>query len=333
MNIFDNYKGDGVFLRTDTVEYPDLRRLWESSLALFWTTKMVDFSKDSLGFKTMTETQQRMFILNNGYQTLMDSEVVGVYSRLAQHTYSADLALSYTQIGFTETIHATSYSDGLVQMFGSDATRVINEVEADPVVSRRLDSEIDYLSAVIEDPSPINIFKLVVATYILERVKFPFSFFVTLSINKGSGNAINGFAQLISRISEEELEIHVPTNSIAIKLAIKQYGFDVELVKEIADKVLEQELLWNEYLQKDGPIPGYNKAIGENFIRYSHNKALRDIGYKDIETIKPDSFVDWFNHARNPNNKQVSQQEMKSTQYSKGTIQDDLSRFDENANA
>ena len=317
------------FLRTDESRHRVLRDLWESSLALFWTVNMVDFSKDAEGFAQMPKHAQRMFKLNNGYQSLMDSGVVSIYNHLALQTNHPEIALSYTQIMFTETIHATSYSDGLLEMFGSDATSVIDIVKTDPIVRTRLDDEIDYSYEMIENPSNYNIFRAIAATYLLEYIKFPFSFFVTLTLNKGYNNAINGFSQLIARISQEELEIHVPTNKYILKKLIENHDLPIEEIKSMADRILEQELQWNKYLQLEGPVPGYNEAIGEEFLRYYHNKALRDIGYKDIETIKPSSTIDWFNHARNPDNKQVSQQEMKSTQYQKGVIKNDFYKFKE----
>ncbi len=315
----------GVFLRTDNIQHRVLKDLWDKSNALFWTVNMVDFSKDSI--ENIPEIGKRMFKLNNGYQSLMDSGVVGIYNHLALRTTSNEVALSYQQIAFMETIHATSYSDGLLQMFGEKATDIIDVVYTDNVVQNRLTSEIDYSDKLILEPNSHNIALSIAATYLLESIKFPFSFFVTFSINKAYDNCINGFSQLISRIATDELEIHVPTNSYVLKKLLKEKAITKEEISYMADTILNQELGWNLYLQKDGPIPGYNQKIGEEFIRYMHNKTLRDLGIK-IDIIKPNNTVQWFNHVRNPDNKQVSQQEQKSTQYQKGVMKDDLSLLD-----
>lgn len=68
--MFDKSDG-GVFLRTDIVEHRVLRNLWDTSNGLFWTVKMVDFSKDASGFYTFPEHAKRMFKLTNGYQSLI----------------------------------------------------------------------------------------------------------------------------------------------------------------------------------------------------------------------------------------------------------------------
>lgn len=324
--LFDQTDG-GVFLRTDELEHRILRDLWDTANGLFWTSNLIDFSNDAKGFKRISSNANRMFRLNNGYQSLMDSGVVGIYNHLALQTSSNDLALIYQQIAFMETIHATSYSDGLVQVFGSEATDVIDIVYNDSVVRNRLNSEIDYSDELIQNPSIDNIYKAIIATYMLEQIKFPFSFFVTFAINKAYGNAINGFSQLISRISQDELEIHVPTNKYVLKHMIEHYNLDINVVITIADQILEQELEWNKYLLKEGPIPGYNEQIGEYFIKYFHSKALRNLK-ADVVKIKSNDTIDWFNHYRNPDNKQVSQQEQKSTQYQKGVIKNDLDKID-----
>lgn len=323
--MFDKSDG-GVFLRTDEVQHRILKDLWDKANGLFWTVNMVDFSKDSLD--AMPEHAKRMFRLNNGYQTLMDSGVVGLYNHLALATSSNEVALSYQQIAFMETIHATSYSDGLLQMFGEDATEIIDIVYTDPIVRNRLVSEISYSDELIADPSKQNIALAILATYLLEAIKFPFSFFVTFSINKAYNNGINGFAQLISRIATDELEVHVPTNKYVLKQLIAENAITNDTILMMADSILNQELDWNLYMQQDGPIPGYNAEIGAQFIRYMHNKCVRDLGV-DIPTIKPNDTVRWFNHIRNPDLKQVSQQEQKSTQYQKGVMKDDLYFLDE----
>jgi len=315
----------GVFLRTDKVQHRILKDLWDKSNALFWTVNMVDFSKDDI--TEAPEVGQRMFKLNNGYQTLMDSGVVGLYNHLALQTTSSEVALSYQQIAFMETIHATSYSDGLLQMFGERATEVIDIVYTDPVVKTRLSSELDYSDSLISNPTPTSIANAILATYLLESIKFPFSFFVTFAVNKAYNNCINGFSQLISRIATDELEIHVPTNKYILKQLINEGVLDYSTILAMADVILNQELDWNLYLQQDGPIPGYNKEVGAQFIRYMHNKSLRDL-HSNVVAIKPNDTVQWFNHVRNPDNKQVSQQEQKSTQYQKGVMKNDLHLLD-----
>lgn len=290
---------------------------------------MIDFSGDALGFTTMPEIPQRMFKLNNGYQAVMDSGVVNIYNDLAMCTTNPELAMIYQYIAQNETIHAMSYSTGLIEMFGDKATEVIDIVYTDPIIKTRLTSEVDYAEQ-LDCNDMQSIFKVVTAAYLLEHIKFPFSFFVTFRINNAYNNAINGFAMLLKKIAEDEMEIHYPTNANVIKdmirtgLVDKEWALD--FVTQEAHKIQSQEFKWNKYLLQDGSIPGYNEAIGEAFIAYQTNKALRDVGV-DVEAIKPNDTITWFNHYRDINNQVVAQQEMKSNQYQKGVLKNDLDRF------
>lgn len=327
--LFGHDKPGALFLRTDKVEYPVFKDLYEAAFGKFWTVKMIDFSADAEGFTTMPEVAQRMFKINNGYQSLMDSEVVNLYNLLAMATTNPELAVLYQYIAQNESIHAISYAEGLIEMFGDKATEVIDIVYTDPVIKTRLDSEVDYVQNF--DPSNMeSIFKVIAAAYILEHIKFPFSFFVTFRINNAYGNAINGFSMLLKKIAEDEMEIHYPTNANVLKVMLnsglvnKTWG--EKFLNDEIDKIVEQELGWNTYLQKDGPIPGYNENVGDAFIKYQANKCKRDVGLK-VEAIRPNDTVTWFNHYRDIKNQVVAQQEMKSNQYQKGVIKNDLSRF------
>ena len=59
---------------------------------------------------------------------------------------------------------------------------------------------------------------------------------------------------------------------------------------------------------------------------YQVNKAQRGVGI-DIAPIKPNDTITWFNHYRDIGNQVVAQQEIKSNQYQKGVIKNDLARF------
>ena len=164
----------------------------------------------------------------------------------------------------------------------------------------------------------------------INNIKFPFSFFVTFRLNNAYDNAINGFSMLLKKIAEDEMDIHYPTNGNVIKDMIKTGLVDKEwahkFITDEAHSILLGEFGWNKYLQQDGSIPGYNEKIGEAFILYQYNKAMRTVGI-DVEPVKPNDTITWFNHYRDINNQVVAQQEMKSNQYQKGLVKNDLNRF------
>jgi len=346
----ENWKlffGDtGNFLRVDRVDYKIFDTLYNSAFGNFWTHRVVNFQADATGWDNIDENGQRIILLNLGYQTLMDSGVVNDYNYLSICSSNAELNILYQYIAQNESIHALSYSYGLSQMFGAKAKEKIDIVYEDEVIKSRLENEAQYSGDLIElavkqgktdDETKKALLKTLISTYFLEQVKFPFSFFVAWSINKGYNNAIQGFSMLLKLIAWDELTTHAPTGMNVIKTLRKEkrQGFSHLFKEEIDDFImdyakiiLEEELKWNEYLFKDGPVQGFTKAMGEHFIKYFVDYALTHIGYDKITNEKKSDVIDWYNEYRDIKNQNAALQEISNISYQKGNLMNDLSKLD-----
>ncbi len=333
----------GHFLRVDRVDYPVFRNLYEKAFADFWTWKVVDFKDDIIGWQKLPENAQSKFLKNNAYQTLMDGGVVNIYNYLAMIASNTELALLYNYIAQNESIHAGSYSYGLSQMFGSQAKEKIDIVYIDKVVQERLANEIDYSEELIEkihkhapidDEYKRSLLKVISATYILEHIKFPFSFFTTWRINEGYGNAIQGFSMLLKLIAEDELGTHVPSNLNVLKILKREerqefkYLFDSGWFEEFfigyAKEVAKAEIKWCEYLFEDGPIDGFTKEMGIHFIKVYTDKAVTRLGYSPIFKEQSSDVIDWYESYRKINLQNTAQQEVSNVSYQKGTVRNDI---------
>ena len=337
---------NGHFLRVDRVDYPIFARLYEKAFSDFWTWFVVDFSKDLVGFTQLSENAQRMFLLNNGYQTIMDSGVVNLYNTLVQLVSNTELALLYSYIAQNESIHGGSYSYGLTQMFGPKAEEKIDVVYHDRAIQQRLENEIDYSDQLIniiikqgriDDDAKKILLKTIVSTYTLEHLKFPFSFFTTWRINESGDTGeglIQGFANLLKLIATDELEVHAPTNGNVLKILRRESrqgfkhlfdsGWAPEFIENYVKKVAEQELDWCAYLFEQGPINGFTQEMGEHFIKYYADKTLRDINMDPIFNEPKSDVIDWYEDYRNINNQNTAQQETSNVAYQKGVVKNDL---------
>lgn len=337
---------NGHFLRVDRVDYPVFARLYEKAFSDFWTWFVVDFSKDLIGFTQLSENAQRMFLLNNGYQTVMDSGVVNLYNTLVQIVSNTELALLYAYIAQNESIHGGSYSYGLTQMFGPRAEENIDVVYRDSVVQQRLKNEIDFGSELtktiiaeqkIDAEAKKTLLKTIISTYVLEHLKFPFSFFTTWRINESGETGegmIQGFANLLKLIATDELEVHAPTNGNVIKILRRESrqgfkhlfddGWAPEFIENYVKTVVEQELNWCAYLFEKGPINGFTQEMGEHFIKYYADKTLRDINMPPIFNESKSDVIDWYEDYRNINNQNTAQQETSNVAYQKGVVKNDL---------
>jgi ribonucleoside-diphosphate reductase beta chain len=336
---------NGNFLRIDRCDYPVFQNLYEKAFSDFWTHKVVDFSKDVIGWDSLDEKAKRMFLLNNGYQALMDSGVTSVFSYFAEVCTNTELKVLYKYNDQNESIHAISYSYGLSQMFGGKAEEKLDIVYSDPIIKKRMDDEISYSDEFIkyvvyekntDDKAKELLLKEMIVTYMLEHIKFPFSFFVTWRINEGNNNAIQGFSQLLKLIAHDELTTHTVTHINVFKILRKEerQGFQhiieksLDFIYDYAKHVAEEEIKWNEYLFAEGDINGFTKSMGEHFIKYYTDKALTDLGLEKIYNEDKSDVIDWYERYRNINLQNSALQEVSNTMYQKGVTKNDLGRFD-----
>ena len=334
----------GNFLRIDRCDYPVFQNLYEKAFSDFWTHKVIDFSKDIMGWETLDEKTKRIFLLNVGYQSLMDSGVTSLFAYLAEICTNTELSVLYKYNDQNESIHAISYSYGLNQMFGGKAEEKIDIVYYDKVVQERMNDEISYSDEFIkyvihekntDDKAKELLIKEMIVTYMLEHIKFPFSFFVTWRINEANNNAIQGFSQMLKLIAHDELTTHTVTHMNVFKILKneKRQGFQhvikklIPWIYDYAEHVAEQEMKWNEYLMSEGDINGLTKDMGDHFIRYYTDKALKNLGLEPIYNEEKSDLIDWYERYRNINLQNAALQEVSNTMYQKGVTKNDLANL------
>jgi len=339
---FGEYSG---VARIDTIQYPQFKKLYESSESNTWFMNEIDYSKDIIGWANLPERAQNMFNKNIGYQMLMDSGVTNIFSEIAKVCSIPELQYLYSRISIEENIHALSYSNSLDIVFGSKAQEVIDIVYNDKVVQKRMESEVDgadnFIDIVInqrrdDDEAKKSILILLGAAYLLEGIKFPFSFFVTWKINHAYDNSIQGMSRLLKLIAWDEMTVHTVTGSTVLNILRKdkEQGFShlFEWFDEWMDgftrKTVNEEIDWSKYLLIDGPIPGYNEEVGEKFIKYWADERLKKIKIKAIYNIKKFDDIDWYNRYRDINSTSLALQEADSVAYQKGKLTNDLDKFD-----
>ena len=326
------YGPDSGILRVDKILSEEAKRLKEKSEGNTWFTKEVDYKGDRNKFQTLNEDSQRAFKLNIAYQTLMDSGAAGGINKvIVENLTSSIWKLLYGRIAVEEMIHSESYSYGLNEVFGSEATETIDLVYTDTMIQDRMEKENEAFSKLLvkENITPKNIIDLILAVYFLESIKFPFSFLVTFTINKMNNDAIPGFTRTLRLIANDELNVHVPTG-LAIVHALRNDENFSEVFKtdyfetktiEYCKFVVEQELKWAKYLLDGKNVPGLSYATAEYFIKYQANYRLESLGinipdYKDCAE-KNDTII-WFDNYRNIDNLNTAIQESTAINYTRG---------------
>jgi len=337
----------GNFQRLDHISYDVFKQLSENSESNTWFTNEIDYSKDKKGYARISDKEKRIFHLNILYQNILDSLVPNTFSILSELSTDTYLSYLYSRINTEENIHAMTYSSGLLQVFGAQASKMLDHVYQDDILKHRMDNEIrDSRNLIglankgeINDDLKKALIVSLVRTYFLEGVRFPASFFITWIINKNNSNAIQGFSQALKLILWDELTVHVPTGQNILKILMKDksQGFEhlsdfiKDTIKDISTEVFASEMIWMEYLFKDGEIPGANIGIMEHFIQYQIDFRLKVLGMEPVYNVEKSDSIDWFNDYRNLNKTQIALQEADNTNYQKGSLKNDLEDLKNNS--
>ena len=335
----------GNYVRIDKIQFPQIKALYEASESNTWFPNEIDYSADIVGWENLPPRAQRMFRLNIGYQTLMDSGVTNIFSEISKVASVSELQYLYKRISIEESIHSLTYSNGLSVVFGSQAEEILNAVYTDKVIQNRMKEEIDGADNFIDlcitqgrtdDEAKKSLLMLLGAALFLEGIKFPFSFFVTWAINKAYGNGIQGFSRALKLIAWDEMTVHTVAGSTVLNMLRRDesQGFShlFEWFDEEMDKFVETtvnaELKWSLYLLEEGSIPGYNEEIGEHFIKYWADKRLKEIKKQPVYNEKKSDIIDGYNKYRDLNGTTTALQEADATNYMKGKLVNDMDKFD-----
>lgn len=337
----------GHYIRIDSVSHEIARKLKEASEGNTWFSKEVDYKSDKTRFSSLPEDAQRAFKLNIAYQTLMDSGVTSGFSSILNRIVTSSIwSILYARIAIEENIHAESYSYGLSEVFGHQASETLDLVYNDEFVKHRMEKEVELFGNVDElcnlensnaslDEKKQAILKLLIGIYLLEGIKFPFSFLVTFTINNSYDNAIAGFTKTIKLIAHDELHVHVPTGKNLMNILRKENeqgfthlfksGWFNDIAKAMTEFTVNEEIKWAKYLFDGKEVSGINSSISEHFIKYWAGIRLKDI---DVETEylseKKSDIIDWFNSYRDINKQNAALQETTNTSYQKGALKNDL---------
>jgi ribonucleoside-diphosphate reductase beta chain len=87
--------------------------------------------------------------------------------------------------------------------------------------------------------------------------------------------------------------------------------------------VIEEEKAWADYLFSKGTVIGLNAQVMKNFVDFTAQHRLKDIGLKYEAGVKSTP-LPWFNKHLNTSKKQTALQENESVSYVIGSMTSDL---------
>lgn len=338
------------FQRYDIIKYPFAKQIEANMRQSFWTPEEISLISDRENFKELPENIKEVVISNLLFQTLMDSaQNRGLDSIMSELVTSGEWEAVFKTQAFFELIHSLSYSHIIREVFSSDATEVFDRIYKIDQIKHRTDKEInsysllkEYLNGLhndwTDDEKKKNILKLLIYIYFLEGLKFYVSFMVTYTVNYNYDDSIQGITKIIKLINfDEDMHVSVVGGLIRILMRDESEGF-TELFKsqwfknevnKIVSDIVDDELMWAEYLLSFGPIKSLTMDVFNNFMKYYANDRLKNINIDPLypNAIKDDS-VKWFEMYKDINKDNTAQQESTALNYNIGNMNMDYNDND-----
>ena len=338
--------GPVTIQRFEEVKYNKIVKFEQEARGFFWVPEEVNLTKDASDFKDSSDTVRHIFTSNLLRQTALDSLQGRGPSQIFTPVVSLPEleALVYNWTFFETNIHSRSYSHIIRNIYNvpKEVFNTIHDTKEIVDMASNVGYFYDRLHLLncrketgekIDEGEHIRAIWLALnASYALEAFRFMVSFATSLAMveNKifmGNGN-------IISLILQDEI-MHRDWTAFLINQVVKEDPRFAEAREQcLADvydmylDVIREEKAWAEYLFSRGPVIGLNANILKDFVDYTANNALKEIGIKYAEPHPRSTPIPWFNKHVDTHKKQSALQETESTNYVVGVMSDEIN-YDE----
>ena len=343
--------------RYDKFKYPIFDKLTQTQLGFFWRPEEVSLQKDRGDYPQLNNAQKHIFTSNLKYQILLDS-VQGRAPGMAFAPYCSlpELEGCMNIWQTMEMIHSRSYTHIIKNVY-PDPSEVFDTILDDEKILARAQSVTKAYDEFINDAhrydtsnwwrpdwqgSPTvtwekkelkrKLYRAVANVYILEGIRFYVSFACSFAF--GELKLLEGSAKIIGLIARDESQHMTVTQNILNNWKKGDDPDMLEIVKEEEEYVygmfqnaVEEEILWAEYLFKDGSIIGLNDKLLQRYVEWTANRRLKSIGLKPIFDVPiSNNPLPWTQHWLSSKGMQVAPQETEVESYLIGSIKQDVKK-------
>lgn len=323
--------------RYDVFKYPNIYKMVNQQTESFWRPQEVDTTKDRNDYQDLTDNEKFIFTSNLKYQILLDSVQSRGIPNLVEFLSNPECEAFCSWWAAFETLHSQSYSHIIKEVYAKPS-EVFDTILEDEMIVKRTVSVTKYYDDLINTISDENLYEkkkklllTLVSINILEGIRFYVSFACSWAF--AENGKMEGNAKIIKLIARDE-NLHLGFTQYVLKqLSSKEdEGFInvwndcKETIIKMYEDAAKEEMLWAEYLFKDGSMLGLNSDILIEFMKYLVNQRMNIIGLDGIfeKTKNP---IPWVNTWLD-GNVQVAPQESEITSYNVSSIKSDLSTAD-----
>ena len=302
----------------------------------------VSLTKDANDFKDASDAVKHIFTSNLLRQTALDSLQGRGPSQIFTPVISLPEleALVYNWTFFETNIHSRSYSH-IIRNIYNVPKEVFNSIHDTKEIVDMASSvgkyydDLHLLNCKVETGEKIKesehikaIWLALNASYALEAFRFMVSFATSLAMVENKMFIGNG--NIISLILQDEL-LHKEWTAWIINQVVKEDPRFAKAKEQCESEVyqmymdvIREEKEWAEYLFSKGSVIGLNANILKDFVDFTANTALKEIGIKYNQPAPKITPIPWFNKHSDTSKKQTALQENESTNYVIGVMSDKL---------
>lgn len=267
------------------------KTIFETMLANFWNPATVNITEDKRAVKLLSDDEYRAYELTFGKLIFNDSIVTNrlmdnVNPIITDTIANACIALQSGQ----EATHSYSYAFIGDDILGS--TEIYDLFKTDAKLLE-LTKRINSRYSVFDDGKDLSDGAkslVAIANLILEGISFPAGFVVVWSL----GNKMQGSANMITEISRDELNTHLPLYVNIYKHIKEDTGVNLDSVaKEWIERAVEDEIEFLRY--STNGVMGFNTTSIRDFMYWIGDNRLRELGIKsDYKYNKNDGLIKVF---------------------------------------
>lgn len=320
----------------DTVNliYPQLEELYQKQLAQIWNEFEVDLTQDRMDMREVEQGIVDLMVNTIGWQHLTDTAAERSLSGLIlPHVTNSELEGLIQIQSFFEVIHSRTYSHIVKQTFVDPQEmfdRTYNSIET-IARSQNIVDAFDELANLDKNATMLEkrvaMIRTFAALIMLEGVAFMASFAVTFAISELK--VFQGIASLVTLICRDEI-LHTRMDYEIFKILMKdpewQEAFEVAKpdIKKIADDVVQQETDWSVHLFGEGrKMVGLNSNLLSEYVYYMARPIYNAIGIEYDYPVITENPLPYMDKYITSSSIQVAPQEIQSTSYQIGAIDDD----------
>lgn len=311
-------------IELNNIKYPWAVELYRTMLANFWIPEEIPLAKDAKDYRLLAPAEREGYNLTLSFLIFLDSIQTVNLPNLADYVTAPEISLCLTVQAFQEAVHSQSYAyilDTVADPLLRDM--VYNFWREDAELRERNQVVVERYQAFLDDPSPENLLRSVVANAALEGIYFYSGFALFYALAR-TGRMM-GTASVIRYIQRDETT-HLHLFQQIFRGLLRE---NPDLQREalirnawaIFEEAVEQESRWGERVTA-GVMPDLEPGTVGRFIRHLANQRMIGLGldapYPEVrETPYP-----WFDAFSSLNAQKTDFFEQRVLNYAKAPTMD-----------